>query len=718
MRRACVCLLLAATALAGVHFRTQAHAPASLDPALFRALKWRNIGPFIGGRTSAVTGVASQPNVFYIGVDHGGVWKTTDAGRTWAVVFDDQPLGAIASLTVGATNPAVVDVSGREGAYRSTDAGKTWKPSGPGAVAAGTTDRRDPPEWTNPQHPEIKIVGGERGASITVNGGASWSSVINQPTTSFERLSADSTFPYRVCGARLDAPAACVQSRSDAGQLTTRETTPVGGDANGYVAIDPNDPDILYTGQVTRFDRRSGQAQDVGPTRGQNFRVSATPPLTFMPAEPRTLLFGANSVWRTTTGGLTWTEISPELSRGATVTLAPSYVDARAIWAGTDDGQIHVTRDNGANWTNVTPPTAGPAAAIASIEASHFDGNTAYAAIKTNRADDVRPHLLRTRDGGGTWVEITTGLPAGAEVNAVREDPYRRGLLFAGTSHTVFLSFDDGERWLPLRLNLPITSVRDLAIKDGDLAIATHGRGLWMLDDITPLRQITPDIARAEAFLFRVATAWRFRADKNAGSRLAADEAVGANPPDGVAITYLLGSSFSGLVELEILDTQLGDVFRRYSSNDKVNPLPATPGLHRVVWDVRYAPPDAAPPRPGMWVLPGTYQVRLSVNGRPMRQAVVVRLDPRVRTPIADLTQQYKLSKAVDDAIKQIAAARRAPEHAARPASLRAAIDATAAILSAAFDRLQDADAKPTAAAEAAANTALAAAASVLAQVK
>ena len=718
MRRSIVCLLVAAAALAGVHFRTLAQAPAALDPTLFRALTWRNIGPFVGGRTSAVTGVPSRPYVFYIGVDHGGVWKTSDAGRTWTVVFDDQPIGAIAAVTVGAANPDVVDVSGREGTYRSTDAGKTWKQVGPGTAPGAETDRRNRPEWTNPQHPEIKIVGGDRGASITVNGGVSWSSVINQPTTSFERVAVDATFPYRVCGARIDAPAICVQSRSDTGQLTARETSAVGGIANGYVAIDANDPDILYSGQVTRFDRRSGQLQDVGPARGQGFRVSATPPLTFAPTDPKTLLFGASSVWKTATGGQTWIEISPELSRGAIATLGPSYVDARVIWAGTDDGQIHVTRDHGANWANVTPPTAAGGAVIAAIEASHFDGHTAYAAVRTNGPDDVRPHLLRTRDSGATWVEIANGLPAGAEVNAVREDAFRRGLLFAGTTHTVFVSFDDGERWLPLRLNLPVTSVRDLAIKDGDLVIATHGRGLWVLDDITPLRQITPDIARAEAYLFRPATAWRFRADKNAGSRLAADEAVAANPPDGVAVTYLLGASFNGLVELEILDTLSGEVFRRYSSRDAVRPLPATPGLHRVFWDVKFGPPDTAPPRPGMWTLPGTYQVRLSANGRPMRQAVVVRIDPRVRAPIADLTLQYKLTKAVDEAMKQVGAARRAPEHASRPASLRAAIDATAAILSTAFDRLQDSDARPTAAAEAAANTALAAAASVLAQVK
>ena len=285
MRRPLVSLLVAVAALAGVQFRTQAQAPVGLDPTLFRDLKWRNVGPFVGGRTSAVTGVPSQPNTFYMGVDNGGVWKTTDAGRTWSVVLDDQPIGAIASLAVGATDPAVIEVGGRDGTYRSTDAGKTWKQIGPGVAAANHAERRDRPEWTNPQHPEIRIVGGERGASITVNGGASWSSVVNQPTTLFERLGVDATFPYRVCGAQIDAPAICVQSRSDAGQISARETTPVGGIANGYVAIDANDPDILYSGKVTRFDRRSGQVQDVGPTRGADFRVSATPPVLFSPTD-------------------------------------------------------------------------------------------------------------------------------------------------------------------------------------------------------------------------------------------------------------------------------------------------------------------------------------------------------------------------------------------------------------------------------------------------
>ncbi|HEX5217537.1 MAG TPA: hypothetical protein VFV98_18885 [Vicinamibacterales bacterium] len=718
MRRPLVCLLVAVAAWAGVQFRTHAQAPVGLDATLFREMKWRNIGPFVGGRTSAVAGVPSQPNTFYIGVDNGGVWKTTDAGRTWMAVLDDQPIGAVATLTVAATDPAVVEVGGRDGTYRSTDAGKTWKQTGPGVAATTHPERRDRPEWTNPQHPEIRIVGGDHGASITVNGGASWSSVVNQPTTSFERVGVDSTFPYRVCGAQIDAPAICVQSRSDSGQISARETTPVGGAAAGYVAIDGNDPDILYSGRVTRFDRRSGQVQDVGPTRGGDFRVSTTPPVLFAPTDPRTLLFGTSSVWKSATGGQTWTAISPALSPGAIVTLAPSYVDGRVIWAGTDDGQIHVTRDNGANWTNVTPAAAGPSAVIASIEASHFDGNMAYAAVRTNRADDVRPHLLRTRDGGASWTEIVTGLPAGADVNAVREDPFRRGLLFAGTAHTVFMSFDDGERWLPLRLNLPVTEVRDLAIKDSDLVIATQGRGLWILDDITPLRQITPDIARADAYLFRPATAWRFRADKNPGARLAADEPTAANPADGVIINYLLGASFTGTVELEILDTQSGDVFRRYSNTDAVRPLPATPGLHRVVWDVRYAPPDATPVRPGMWILPGTYQVRLSANGRAMRQAVVVRLDPRVKTPIADLTQQYRLTRAMDEMLKQVAAVRRAPEYAGRPAAHRVALDAAAMSLLAAFDRLQDSDARPTAATEAAVNAAITAATAALALIR
>ncbi|HVQ40760.1 MAG TPA: hypothetical protein VMS54_01070, partial [Vicinamibacterales bacterium] len=401
----------------------------------------------------------------------------------------------------------------------------------------------------------------------------------------------------------------------------------------------------------------------------------------------------------------------------------------------------------GTSWTNVTPPALGPWAKVSIIEASHFDPNTAYAAINTLRLDDLRPHIFRTRDGGQRWVEITRGLSEGGVINVVREDSQRRGLLFAGSEQAVFVSFDDGESWQPMRFNMPATSVRDLTIKDGDLIAGTHGRGFWILDDITPLRQVTPDIARAAAYLFRPLPAFRFRWNKNTDTPLPPDEPAAPNPPDGITLSYLLGAPAKE-VSIEVVDNVSGEVIRRYSNTDPpespvdgrnipdywIRPaqkLLATAGLHRFVWDVRYAPPavdgrsydiaaveGGTPKSPqGMFVLPGTYQVRLTVDGRSFRQPIVVRMDPRVKTSLPDLTLQFKLSRAVDDALRRLAAARADVElrasKTAGPESetLRtraAALQAAYAALPALFDALQEADLRPNPAVEAAVTEALA----------
>jgi hypothetical protein len=524
-------------------------------------------------------------------------------------------------------------------------------------------------------------------------------------------------------------------------------------DGHGYVAPDPADPDVVFGGRpVTRFDRRTGQAQEVGPPRGPDFRVRRTAPVLFSPIDRDTLFFAANTLWTTADGGRRWTEISPDLARetwlvppsvgvyrgqagarperrGVISTVAPSYVDRALIWAGTDDGLIHVTRDAGRTWTDVTPPQVAPWARVSRMDASHFDRNTAYAAIDTMRLDDLRPHIYRTRDGGRSWARITSGLPDGAAVNVVREDSFRRGLLFAGTGLAVYVSFDDGDAWQPLRLNMPTTSVRDLVIKDSDLVAGTHGRGFWILDDITPLRQITADITRAPAFLFRPGVAWRVRSNTNAATRWPPGEPAAANPPDGVVISYLIGAESASSVTLEIVEPVTGEVIRRYASGDP-DPPPQAPGLHRFVWDVRYGPPAvdvssdpiaAAPfdtPRvpQGLFVTPGTYQVRLTVNGRSYRQAVTVRMDPRVTTSAADLDVQFRLSKSLHEAMGQLAEARRgvarrlagAPDEARRPLEERqAAIDAAYAPLPRLFATVQAADARPTPAVEEAVAAAL-----------
>jgi hypothetical protein len=395
---------------------------------------------------------------------------------------------------------------------------------------------------------------------------------------------------------------------------------------------------------------------------------------------------------------------------------------------------------------------------VSIVEASHFDVNTAYAAINTLRLDDLHPYIYRTKDGGKTWTRITNGLPDGATINSVKEDPLRRGLLFAGSERSVHVSFDDGESWQSLRLNLPATSVRDLVIKDDDLVVGTHGRGFWILDDITPLRLITPDIARASAYLFRPGTAYRFRWNKNTDTPLPPDEPAAPNPPDGVVISYLLGPGATGPVTLEIIETTTGQTIRRYSSDDPAEaPVPdrnipdywirppqrltTTPGLHRFVWDVRYDRPAVeefsypisavirnTPKEPqGMWTMPGTYQVRLTVAGRPYRTAVVVKMDPRVKTTNADLLLQFRLSKALDDMMRQLKdakdaltarAAAASGEEASRLRGLADSVTRAYAPLPDLFSKIQEVDARPTVATETAANDALKNAEAALAAAK
>lgn len=688
----------------------------------------------------------------------GGLYRSDDAGGSWTLVNSDPRVTErgddFAEVKVDPTNPDIVYTASVV-AWKSTDGGKTfvgWR----GAPGGDDYHRL----WINPTTPGIILLAGDQGAVVTTNGGRTWSSWYNQPTAQFYHVIADNAFPYRVCGAQQESGSACVASRGDDGQITVREWHPVAAEEYGYIAPDPLDPDIVYGGKLTRYDRRTGQAQDVMPPVDATFRILRTAPLLFAPQDPRTLLFASNVLWKTLNGGRSWTAISPDLSRptwevpptvgvyrpspaaqptrrGVIYTVGPSYIDANVIWAGTDDGSIHLTRDGGQTWTDVSPRQLTPWAKVSIIEPSHFDVNMAYAAINTLRLDDLRPHILRTRDAGATWVDVTRGLPATGPVNTIREDPERRGLLFAGTEQAVFMSFDDGESWQPLRLNMPATSIRDLAIKGDDLLAATHGRGFWILDDIMPLRSITPDVVHASAFLFRPPIAWRARWDTNTDTPLPPDEPAAPNPPDGVTLSYLIGSGTSGPVTLEISEAVSGELIRRFSSDDAPEPpvsspdiptywikpatrLSVTPGLHRFVWDLRYAPPvlpsydydiAAVPhetprsPR-GVWVMPGTYQVRLLVGGRAYRQAVQIRMDPRVRTSIADLTLQWKDSKALDEALRQAAAADQDLEK--RLAAL-AGTDQAAAVRSVADEvrrasapladllaRLQAADVRPT----------------------
>lgn len=879
-------------------------------PASFSEMRWRAIGPHRGGRTRAITGVRGQPATFYAGVCNGGVWKTTDAGRTWRPIFDDQPTGSIGAIAVAPSAPHIVyvgsgeglhrpDLSTGNGIYKSTDAGASWThlglrdgqqipalavdprdpdrvfaavlghpygpndergifrstdggrtfakvlyvdadtggcdvdidPENPSVVYAtlwearqgpwenaawsgtrggifkstdgGTTWRKlttglpdeneggvvqanlavapgrpqrlyatvasrrvgiyrsddageswtevtqdprpagrigggdlpmpvvDPRDhdvvlatstvawrstdggrtwtalkgapggddyqngWISPDSPLIIALASDQGAVVSLNGGETWSSWYNQPTAQLYHVSADNAFPYRVYSGQQESGSVGIASRGDDGQITFREWHPVGVDEYGYVAPDPLDPDVIYGGRrVTRFDRRTGQVVHVGPpTSDGDQRIVRTQPVVFSTVDPKTLFYANNMVWKTTNGGTDWQRLSDDLTRatwavpasvgryrdqasaqpsqrGVIYTIAPSYVDVGRIWVGTDDGLIHTTADGGQAWIDVTPPALGPWMKVSLLDAGRFDAATAYAAVNTIRLDDMRPHIYRTHDGGKTWTEITAGLPPDAPVNAVREDPVRRGLLFAGTERAVHVSFDDGDHWHPLRLDMAASSVRDLIVKNDDLVAATHGRGFWILDNITPLRQLTGQPLTTDAVLFAPQDAYRVRWNQNPDTPLPPDEPTAKNPPEGAIIDFFLRSDATGPVTITIRPAFDLPV-RWYSSEDEVmapNPdtapvplywyrppqgLRTTAGLHRFAWDLRYQPlepveyggslpiaaipHDTAPAPTTPLVPPGQYVVDLTVNGETISRPLTVRLDPRVRTPEPEL---------------------------------------------------------------------------------
>ncbi|HEY2784851.1 MAG TPA: hypothetical protein VGJ05_07735 [Fimbriiglobus sp.] len=881
-----------------------------LDPALYAPLQWRCIGPFRAGRTVGATGVPGKPNLFYVGVNNGGVWKTTDAGRVWKPIFDDQPTGSIGALAVAPSNPNVIyvgsgeglqrpDLSTGDGVYKTTDGGKTWTntglhdgeqisavivdpkdenrafvavlghPYGPnaergvfrttnggrtwekvlykdvdtGAVALGfdpgnantvyavlwaarqgpwengawqglgsgffkstdggttwkqmtkglpTTDdglgrigfdvsRSDPKRlfavvdcprlgglyrsddageswrrvsgearvwgrgsdfaevkidpknkdvlyvanvgfykstdggktfvcfkgapggddyhtvWINPDDPDILLVAADQGAIVTVNGGETWSSWYNQPTAQFYHVITDDQFPYWVYGGQQESGSAGVSSRGNDGQITSRDWHTVGVEEYGYVAPDPLNPDIIFGGKVSKYDRRTGQVQNVSPETARGaYRFLRTAPLVFSTVDKKALYLGANVLFKTTTGGLSWDVISPDLShprpevpvsigvyrnpqmanqprRGVIYAIAPSYKEADTIWAGTDDGLIHVTRDGGKHWADVTPPGLTSWSKVSQLDGGRFDADTCYAAINRIRLNDQKPHVYRTHDGGKTWTETVRGLPDNSPVNAVREDPVRKGLLFAGTERAVFVSFNDGDDWQPLRQNMPATSIRDLVVHGSDLVVGTHGRSFWILDDITPLRQLSAKTANDAATLFAPAPAVRVRRNVATDTPLPPDEPLAPNPPDGAPIDYHLKAA-AGVVVLEIHDPA-GKLVRRYSSNDKpeavnVNALQIDPrwirppqilsakaGSHRFVWDLHYTPLDGPRSFPisAVWhntpsgplgpaVKPGTYTVKLSVDGQSFQQSLAVTMDPRVPTPAAELDRQFNLT--------------------------------------------------------------------------
>ena len=518
----------------------------------------------------------------------------------------------------------------------------------------------------------------------------------------------DNQFPYWVYGGQQESGSAGVASRGDYGAITWRDWRTIGVDEYGYVAPDPLDPNIIYGGRVTRFDKRTGQVQNVGPARG-TYRVLRTAPVVFSPADKKTLYFAGNVLFKTTDGGNHWQVISPDLSRenpevpegvgvyrtpallrmarrGVIYTVAPSFRDVNTIWVGTDDGLIHRTVDGGGNWKNITPPLVTAWSKVSMLEASHFDEETAYAAVNRLRLDDTHAHIYRTHDGGRTWDEIVEGIPDGNVVNSVREDPVRKGLLYAGTERAVFFSLDDGKHWQSLRMNMPATSIRDVVVHEDDLVVGTHGRGFWILDDVTPLRQIDKQVANSEAFLFKPAVAYRVRRSVNTDTPIPPEEPMGQNPPDGAIIDYWLKGDASKIV-LEIIDAG-GEVVRRYSESDPLDrpdenrlpypsywfrparTLPTKAGMQRWVWDLRFAPLEGprtygmgaifgdTPTSPtGPLAMPGEYTVKLTVDGRSYSQALTLKMDPRVVVPAEGIARMFEVTHKSYLGVKQARAA-------------------------------------------------------------
>jgi len=884
---------------------------SQIDKSYYQDLEYRMIGPFRGGRTVGAVGIPSQPNVFFIGVNNGGVWKTDDYGRTWNPIFDDVPTGSVGDLAVSPSNPNIIYVGTGEGLHRpdlavgdgmfksidggenwehiglddiqqisrvivhptnpdmvyvaglghpyganeirgifkSIDGGKTWKKtlyidhntgaiqvemdpnnpdilfadmwehqegpwenakfSGPnsglykstdggetwrrlvkglpgaeqglgrvGVAIAGSNSNRmyatvDAKEnggvytsndageswellttenrlwgrgsdfaeikvhpknenvvfvgniasyksedggrnwtsikgapggddyhriWINPLHPEIMLFAADQGAVVTVNGGNTWSSWYNQPTSQLYHVTTDKQFPYWVYGGQQESGAIGIASRSNGGQISFREFIGVGADEYAYVAPDPVDSNIIYGGRVIRFNKKTGQSQYVGPEvlRSKKFRYVRTMPLLFHPADDSMLLFGTNVIWKTHNGGQDWEQISEDLTRkqpkvpasvgdykteamktmpqrAVVYAIGPSPIDKNIIWAGTDDGLIQVTRDGGKTWKDVTPSSITSWDKISQIDAGHFNKGTAYIAVNAIRKDDMRPHIYKTHDFGETWQEVVSGMNPSGPVNTVREDPKQKGLLFAGTEREVYFSSNDGVTWQSLRMNMPASSIRDLVIHENDLVIGTHGRSIWILDDFSPLRDST-NLTVKNSHLFQPSNAYRVRFNMFSDTPLPPEEPTGQNPPDGAIIDYYLGSN-ANVVELKILD-QNGSEVNSFSSKDLEDVLDSTKMQHptywkrpfqglssqsghqRFIWNLRYKAPRGAKRGyaiaavqyntesgpVGPFVAPGTYKIQLSVDGTILKSSITIKLDPRSELSQEALNLQTKLS--------------------------------------------------------------------------
>ena len=693
-------------------------APAGGDPRHLREVERRHVEQVLqqekGNKVQAARALGisrrSDPARMYAIVDSptvGGVYRSEDAGSSWQRVNSEARVWGrgddFAGIRVHPKNRDTIFVANTS-TYRSTDGGKSFTAikGAPGGDDYHTI-------WLNPENPEIIALASDQGATISVNAGSTWSSWYNQPTAQFYHVITDNQFPYWVYGGQQESGSVGIASRSDYGSITFRDWYPVGVEEYGYVAPDPLNANLIYGGKATRFDKTTTQTQDVSPVvlRTGQYRFNRTAPLIFSPADPHILFLGSNVLFKTIDGGKSWQVVSPDLTRdnpgvppnlgvfiesdpakgkhrGVIYSIAPSPKDVNLIWVGTDDGLVQVTSDGGRAWRDVTPPELTPWSKVAQMDASHFDAETVYVAVNRFRLDDLRPYIFRTHDGGRTWQKIVSGLPDNEPVNTVREDRNRKGLLFAGTERSVYVSFNDGGQWQPLRLNLPATSIRDLVVHQDDLVVGTHGRSFWILDNITPLRQMSGEVANAAMFLFAPQLTYRVRRSTNTDTPLPPEESAGQNPPDGAMIDYVIGSGVAGPVTLEISDSS-GKILRRFSSSEQpaiagdnelnvptywIRPertVSIAPGMHRFVWDLRLAPPDAieheypisaipgdTPRGPqGPAVRPGDYTVSLTVSGKTLTQTLHIDMDPRVKTSATELAEQFNLGLKIAEAMHE-----------------------------------------------------------------
>ncbi len=601
--------------------------------------------------------------------DEGGLYRSDDAGATWHRVNSERVLFArswyFMRVYADPVDPDTVYVLNMQ-MLRSTDGGKSFE-----NVPTPHSDNHD--LWIHPQHNDWMINGNDGGANVTFNGGRTWGPQDNQPTAQFYRVTTDNRFPYWVYGCQQDTTGcAAVPSRTSGTGIARQDWHTVGGGESGFVAFDPDDPTLIYAGanmnQITEYDRRSGQARNIMAipvqglgldTKDLRYRFNWNAPIVASPHDYKTIYHAAQLVLRSTDGGASWEEISPDLTRneeakhGAgggpimgeaaggeyynTITyLVESPHEAGTLWVGTDGGLAQITRNGGESWEDVTPPGIGETR-INAIDVSPHDPGTAYIVATGFVTNDFEPYVYKTSDYGETWLPIARGLPSNDSVRVVREDPGRKGLLYAGTQSGVYVSFNDGALWQSLKLNLPSVPVTDLVVRHNDLVASTDGRGFWILDDLSPLQQMSSVTRDTEVFLFRPRDSYRTQGS----ARTRPGE--GENAPAGAIVYFYLSEVPAEPIRTEFADSS-GAVIRTFAAT------PTAPGMNRLVWDLRHEVIVRVPGTflaadffgtvPGYRVPPGDYEVRLKVGDESLTETFRVLKDPRVKATDAELREQ------------------------------------------------------------------------------